>query len=101
MLLQSPEKEIELQLYQQKSLESVLTAATNSSGTGIQSTEQSIKIIISTQYCNYYCCAHSHALQVIPRVKKLILHNQRQLKQLTLVHTTIYSVSTKILSCTI
>ena len=49
MHLQSPEKEIELQLqlYQQKSLESVLTTAINSSGTGVQSTEQSTKIIIS------------------------------------------------------
>ena len=40
---QSLEKKTELQLYQQKSLESVLPAATDSSGTGIQSTEQSTK----------------------------------------------------------
>ena len=100
---QSPEKKIELQLYQQKSLESMLIAAADSSGTGIQSAEQSTKIIIRMRYCNHYYCAHSHALQVNPRVKKLILHNQRQLKQLTLVHTNVIcsSVTTNILSCTI
>ena len=44
----SPETEIELQLYQQKSFfDSVLTAATDSSGTGVQSTKQSTKIINS------------------------------------------------------
>ena len=85
---ESPETEIELQLHHQKSLED-LTTATDSSGTDVQSTEQSTKIIISMQYCNYYFFAHSHALQVNPRVKKLILHNQCQLKQLTLVNTII------------
>ena len=39
---ESPETETVLQLYHQKSLED-LTAATDSSGTGIQSTEQSTK----------------------------------------------------------
>ena len=89
---QSPKKETELQLYQQKSLKSVLITV----GTGVQSTEQSTKIIISIRYCNCYYCAHSLALQVNPRLKKLMLYNQRQLiqKQLTLVHT-IY-VATKI-----
>ena len=97
---ESPETETELQLHQQESLESVLTVATDASGTGIQSTEQSTKIIIiSIQYYDYYCCAHFHALQVNPRVKKLILHNQPQLKQLTLVHTIILYVATKNLSC--
>ena len=42
---ESLETETELQLHQQKSLESVLTAATDTSSTGIQSTEQSTKII--------------------------------------------------------
>ena len=85
---ESPDSETEtvLQLHQQKSLEDLTAAATDSSGTGIQSTEQSTKIIISMRYCNYHYCAHSHALQVNPRVKKLILRNQRQLNQLTLVY---------------
>ena len=47
MLPQSPETDIELQPHQQKSLESVFSAATNSSGTDVQSTEKSTKIIIT------------------------------------------------------
>ena len=43
---QSPEKETELQLYQQKYLESVLIAAADSSGTDVQSTEQSTKLLL-------------------------------------------------------
>ena len=41
MYPQFPETKIELQLHQQKSLKSVLTASTDSSGTGVQSTETS------------------------------------------------------------
>ena len=41
MYPQFPETKTELQLYQQKSLKSVLTASTDSSGTGVQSTETS------------------------------------------------------------
>ena len=41
---QSPEIEIKLQPHQQKSLESAFIAATDSSGTDIQSTEKSTKI---------------------------------------------------------
>ena len=48
---ESPETETVLQLHQQKSLED-LTAATDSSGTDAQSTEQSTKIIISMRYYN-------------------------------------------------
>ena len=85
---QSPEIEIELQPHQQKSLESVITAAKDSSDTDIQSTEKSTKnLIIISWYNHYNYCAHSHALQVNPRLKKLMLHNQHQLKQLTLVGT--------------
>ena len=40
---QSPEIEIELQPHQQKSLESVITTAKDSSDTDVQSTEKSTK----------------------------------------------------------
>ena len=86
MHVQSPKTEIELQPHQQKSLESVFAPATNSSGTDIQSTEKSI-ISILCEPCNNCYYAHSHALQVNPRLKKLMLHNQYQVKQLTLVRT--------------
>ena len=44
MYPQSPETELELQPHQQKSLESVIAAVKDSSGTDIQSTEKSTEM---------------------------------------------------------
>ena len=60
MYPQFPETKTEFQLHQQKSLKSVLTTATDSSGTGVQSTATSTiynNVILYLSLCSLSCTA--------------------------------------------